>query len=222
MNYVMYYDYDKYYDAYQDVPQAPNGTVFEILGCRVLLKCVDEPEIMFWVDGGKYSKEQAAEIFKRVSKILTYIFALPLYCKDFTIYEDEDILEINDLLPEAFAQKIQYIEKAVLSLGKKEECFNKAITQLAIAFDNLFKEYHEEAFFFFYKVVELISKEYYQLNKAKISDKKQDKTDKIETFLDKFIVNNIGVDIEYSRLKELAQYFNNSIIKKFEKEIVSV
>ena len=82
MNYVMYYDFDNFDSVYECIPAVRNGVAFELFDCIIKVQKMHDPLITFWVNGNDYSKEEAIDIFIKVSKLLSYMFALPIYSKE--------------------------------------------------------------------------------------------------------------------------------------------
>lgn len=67
MNYVMCYDFDNFDSVYECIPSVRNGVAFCMCDCII--------------------KEEAEVIFEKVSKLLLYIFSLPIFNKENRYFE---------------------------------------------------------------------------------------------------------------------------------------
>ena len=202
MNYVMYYDYDNYYDAYENYPRVPDGSVLKMAQCLVKFNCLEEPQISFWVDGEKYKRHEAKSICDKAAKILTYIFAVPIFYSNNYFGESDDVLEIVEVVPEELSQKVAFIENSINTLDNKMDCFEKTLRHLSIAYYNLFKKRDEDAFFFFYKIIECISKEYYDLKKDTFDPEHtiNSNLNDINKFLDDYLKRHFKVSLTKNKL----------------------
>lgn len=161
MNYVMYYDYDNFDSVYECIPAVRHGVAFSILDCVVHFQKLNDERITFWIDGSKHSKEEAQEIFENVSKVLSYLFAMPFYSKENMRLEVDWSIHANNLLSKKTLFTIEMVEKNIQKFDKTSVFFEETLDLLTIAIDNLFKYRNEDAFVYFFKVVERIAKQYY-------------------------------------------------------------
>ncbi|WP_461868074.1 HEPN domain-containing protein [Faecalimonas sp.] len=217
MNYAMYYDYENFSEVFECIPKVRHGAVIELFDCRVKFYTLSEHLIIFWVNGEKYSKEEAYEICKEVSKVLSYIFALPFYSKENQFYEVEGTIEKNTLFSKQSLKKVEYIENKVHKFKKTKTVFYQSLDLLVIAFDNLFKERDEDAFMFFFKVVERIAKEDYKITQRKLynkSTKKRNKN-KIKDFLRKYGLEDLQVQLTDDMLNNKTDLIYNKILEEF-------
>ena len=163
MNYVMYYEFDNFDDLYECRPCVRHGTTFQIFDCIVKFYRLNNEQITFWVNGENHTKEEAEEIFEKTSKLLSYILALPFYSRDNDFREVQWNLQTNNLLAVKKEKAIKKIEKAISKFDKTKVFFDETLDLLIVAFDNLYKCRKEDAFIYFFKVIERIAKQYYMV-----------------------------------------------------------
>ena len=96
MNYIMYYDFNNFDDMYDCRPGVRNGTAFQMFDCIVKFYRLNNEQIIFWVNGENHTKEEAREIFEKVSKLLSYLFALPFYSNENRFAEVEWNIQSNN------------------------------------------------------------------------------------------------------------------------------
>ena len=217
MNYAMYYYYDNFSDVFECTPKVRHGAVIELFDCKVKFHTLGEHLIVFWVDGEKHSKEEAYEICKEVSKVFSYIFALPFYSKENQFYEVESKIEKNTLFSKQSLGKLEYIEGKILKFEEIKPFFNQCLNLLVIAFDNLFKERDEDAFMYFFKVVERIAKEDYMETQRKLDNKstKKRNKNKIRDFLREYGLEELQVQLTDDMLNNKTDLIYNEILREF-------
>ena len=154
MNYVKYYYFDSYDDIYDIAPMVRNGTICTFLNCAIKfnLSNIDDYNIVLWVNGDNISKENARNIFERTSKILSYLFMLPIHSQDIRVFDEEYAIETDKLLSKRNKKILLYIEHKIEKI-KEDDFFNQVLDLMNIAIENLFKYRVEDAFFYFYKVI---------------------------------------------------------------------
>lgn len=161
MNYIMRYEYDNYDEVFEATPALRHGACFSMFDCNVCFYQLKEPEIVFWISGSKFSKEEAYKIFDLVSKILTYIFAIPIHTRISYVYESEQEIYPNNFLSQKYLQNLVFIENKIGKFKCTQSFFYELLGLLSVAFDNLYNRRDEDAFLYFFKIVERIAKNNY-------------------------------------------------------------
>ena len=225
MNYVMIYGFDNYDDdLYDCIPSVRNGTAFSLLDCNVKLYTLNDKQITFWVNGSNHTKKEAEEIFKKVSKVLSYLWALPIYCKENRFLDVEWSLCTNELLSRKSMTTIHFVEECITKFDKISNFFEECLDLLIVAIDNLFLYRKEDAFVYFFKVVERIAKQYYIVymqrhhTKAVTSRNKNE----LKSILKNYALNNLCIELTEDILsrkvdlfyKEMKMEFYGSIFNK--------
>ena len=225
MNYVMIYGFDNYDDdLYDCIPSVRNGTAFSLLDCNVKLYTLNDKQITFWVNGSNHTKKEAEEIFEKVSKVLSYLWALPIYCKENRFLDVEWSLYTNELLSRKSMTTIHFVEECVRKFDKISNFFEECLDLLIVAIDNLFLYRKEDAFVYFFKVIERIAKQYYIVymqrhhTKAVTSRNKNE----LKSILKNYALNNLCIELTediFSRkvdllYKEIKMEFYGSIFNK--------
>lgn len=154
----MRYDYDNYDEIFEVTPALRHGACFSIFDCNVCFYQLQEPEIIFWINGSNFSKEEAKKTFSMVSKILTYMFALPINIETNNIYETKKEIYPNNLLAKNYLNNLTFIENKVKKFKDTQDFFCEMLGLLSVAFNNLYNNRDEDAFLYFFKVVERIAK----------------------------------------------------------------
>lgn len=197
MNYVMYYEFDNFDDMYECIPVVRNGAAFSVFDCIVKFYTMNDKQVVFWVNGSNHTKIEAEEIFEKTTKVLSYLFSLPFCCEDNRRFEVDWCLEINSMLSKRSMNAIRVIEDKVNKFVKTETFFTENLDLLIVAIDNLFKYRKEDAFVYFFKVIERIAKQYYVVymqrhhTKAVTSKNKNE----LKDMLRNYGLNSLGVEL---------------------------
>lgn len=211
----MKYSYDNCEETFLDMYKIPDGSVIEAFDCRIEFGFSEWPEIIFWANGEKYSREEAELMCHRAAKILSYILFLPICWKENDFYETEQIIETNNCLSNELILKVQIVEEGLKTLGENSSCFEKVLDQLAKALNNLFKNHEEEAFFFFYKIVELIAKNYYKLNEKEFEVNDNKCVVEIKKNIEHYLSNKLDIPLAGGALKAEAEKIYVKLKEKF-------
>lgn len=213
MNYVMCYDFDNFDSIYKCIPSVRNGVAFSMFDCIVKFYTMNDYQITFWVNGSEHTKKEAKEIFEKVSKLLSYLFALPIYSEENRYFEVEWCLQTKNMLSKKSMNSITLIEKSINKFRKTSPYFVENLNLLIVAIDNLFKYRKEDAFVYFFKVIERIAKQYYvvyiQRHHTKVLTSKN--KNELKTMLKNYALNNLHV--------ELTEHMLNTKVDLFYKEI---
>lgn len=216
MNYVTYYDFDNFDDIYEGIPSVRNGAAFSIFDCIVKFYTVKENQVIFWVSGSNHTKREANEIFEKVTKLLSFLFVLPI-CSRGNIVEVEWYLRTNNMLSKKTMNTIFWIEKNVNRFNKTSNFFEETLDLLNVAIDNLFKSREEDAFVYFFKVIERIAKHYYVVymqrhhTRAVTSKNKND----LKSMLKNYALNNLYVELTDDILNRKVDVFYKEIKMEF-------
>lgn len=217
MNYVMYYDFDNFDAVYECIPAVKHGATFELFNCVVRVYRMDDPQIIFWVDGNAYSEEEARKVFDKVSKVLSYVFALPFCSRENRYLQVSWSISTNGLLSIKTINKLSLLEKKINSFNKISNFYSEVLDLLNVALESLFKCRDEDAFVYFFKVIERIAKQYYIVymqrhhTKATIRKNKQD----LRVLLRNYTLNNLKVILTEDMLDRKVDLFYKSIKMEF-------
>ena len=217
MNYVMCYDFDNFDSIYECIPSVRNGVAFSMFDCIVKFYTMNDYQITFWVNGSEHNKKEAKEIFEKVSKLLSYLFALPIYSEENRYFEVEWCLRTNNMLSKKSMNSITLIEKSINKFSKTSPYFVENLNLLIVAIDNLFKYRKEDAFVYFFKVIERIAKQYYVVyiqrhhTKAVTSKNKNE----LKTMLKNYALNNLYVELTEDILNRKVDLFYKEIKMEF-------
>ena len=217
MNYVMYYDYDNFDDVYYCIPSVRHGATFKMFGCIVRFYQLNDPQILFWLDGNNHSKEVAKGIFEKVSKLLSYLFALPLYNKENQFIEVKWSIETNNALSRKTLKTMNLLENKIKRFSKITNFYNETMDLLIVALENFFKYRKEDAFVYFFKVIERIAKQYYIVYMQRHHTKaitKKNKND-LRTFLKHYALNNLQIELTEDMLARKVDLFYKDIKMEF-------
>ena len=218
MNHVVYYDFDNFdISLYECIPAVRNGTILRFLDCFVKFIISNEYRIIFWINGDDYTKEEAIKIFSKVSKILSYSFALPLYNKDFRYSEVNWNLHQNNLLSQKAANKIQKIENKINRFNKTSNIFEENLDLLVVAIDNFFKYRIEDAFVYYFKVIERTAKQYFvfYMNRHHIKVNTRKNKQDLKNYLQEYAFNNLNVVLTQDILDRKVDLLYKEIKKEF-------
>lgn len=194
MNYIMNYGFENFDEAYDCIPRIRHGTSFDFLECRVKFYTLGEREVVFWLDGTNYTQAQAKEVLEHACKVLSYLFALPLYDKSNSFFSIDGEIELKDLLSKEKNKTLEYVEKKINRFCATKDFFYEVLDLHIIAFDNLFKDREEDAFIYFFKVIERIAKHHYESYVQRHHKKTHTKNNK-------------------NRLKNLLKNYANEVLK---------
>lgn len=214
----MIYGFNNYDDdLYDCIPSVRNGTVFSLFDCNVKLYTMRDKQITFWVNGNDHTKKEAEEIFEKVSKVLSYLWALPIYSKENRFLNVEWILYTNELLSQKSMNTIRFVEECIRKFNKTSNFFEESLDLLIVAMDNLFLYRKEDAFVYFFKVVERIAKQYYIVyiqrhhTKAVTSRNKNE----LKSILKKYALNNLYIELSEDILNRKVDLFYKEIKMEF-------
>ncbi len=224
MNYIMRYDYDNYDDVFEAIPALRHGTCFSILNCNIRFYQLREQEIVFWINGSNFSKEEACAIFDLVLKILTYMFALPINARTSYISEVSWEIRPNNSLSKKYSENFVYVESKIKKFKKTQSFFNEMLGLLSVAYDNLYNRRDEDAFLYFFKVIERISKHNYLIYLQRHHNKSATKQNKneLKKLIKTYALNYLKVELTEDMLdrkidllyKDLKLEFYGSIFDK--------
>lgn len=163
MNYIMRYDYDNFDGIFENIVAVRHGTSFKFMECVVKFYQFDDRCILFWIDGNGFSKDEAYEKIRNAAKVLSFMFALNFDSENNVIFERELKLEPNNLLAKKSERNLKYVEKRISRFNINKQFFYDMLDLLNVAYNNLYNSRDEDAFIYFFKVIEQISKKYYLL-----------------------------------------------------------
>lgn len=161
MNYLMRYDYDNFDDVFENIAAVRHGTCFQFMGCIVRFYQIKDRCIIFWIDGTGLSKEQAYTELSNAAKVLSFMFALNFNSEYNEFLERNFKLEPNELLAKNSIKNLKYVEKKINRFNINKQFFYDMLNLLSIAYNNFYSGRDEDAFIYFFKVIERIAKKHY-------------------------------------------------------------
>ena len=217
LNYVMYYFFDNYDIVYECKPCVRHGATISMYGCIVRFYLLRDPQILFWMDGNVYTREQAEEIFEKVSKALSYVFDLPIFDKECYVQEVDWCIEENSILSQKSAERINWIEIKTNKFNTIKEFYNETLDLLIVAIDNFYKCRYEDAYVYFFKVVERIAKHYYTLYMDRHHGKSQRRKNKndLKNLLKNYALHNLQVEVTENMLETKVDLFYKDLLMSF-------
>ena len=197
MNYIMRYEYDNFDEVFEATPALRHGACFSMFDCSVCFYQLKEPQIVFWIDGSKFSKEEANKIFDFVPKILTYLFAIPIHTRISYIYESEQVICPNNSLSQKYLQNLMFLESKIRKFKSTKSFFDEMLGLLSVAFDNLYNRRDEDAFLYFFKTVERIAKNNYLIYIQRHHNKSATKSNKnkLKRIIRDYALNYLKVEL---------------------------
>lgn len=209
MNYIVRYDcgnIDGSYFVFR--PSIRNGAAFLMFDCTIKFYQGDYGEFVFLVDE-KYSAADAKNIIDKVCKILSYVFGVPLYQKYITPDKTERVVECNCLLGKQKLKKLAFLESNISKFNKIEPFFYDTLDLLNVAIDNLYKGRDEDAFVYFFKVIERIAKKYYILYFQRHYTRALTKNNKreLKDFIEQYALNNLHIKLTEDILNNKVDLF---------------
>lgn len=163
MNYYMRYDYDNFHSFYENIVSIRHGTCFEFMECQVKFYQMpfDDRCIIVSCCGDALSKDLAEEKMKNVLKVLSFLFAINISVTEFAIGKSDHVMEVNELLSQKSKKVLHTIERKIKRFNVNADFFDEIMNLLSIAYENLFNNRDEDAFVYFFKIIEKISKKHY-------------------------------------------------------------
>lgn len=220
MGYAKYHDFDDYNEVYDPVPLVSNGTICTLLNCTIKfsLPNVNDKDyrMIYWINDKDITKEEAIDIFDKVSKLLSCLFMLPMHNDDIRILEVSDTIGTNKLLSKRNSEILVYIENKINKFDKIEKFFYEVLDLMNVAIENLFKLRMEDAFFYFFKVIERISKNYYKLYTERYYRKKEihNKKEKLRKIVSTYIENELDIMLIENLLRNKTDSIYQQIVNE--------
>lgn len=157
------------------------------------------------------------------AKLLSYIFTVPIYDRRHYDVVNTNV-DVNNAISKKNLAKIQYIDKCVSKFNKTKDFFYEILDLYVIALENLLDCRNEDAFLYYFKIVEKISKNYYLSYMQRYNKKNNNKDNKkeLKEFIQKYATDRLGVTITEDMLntkvdllyKNLKMEFYGSVFNK--------
>lgn len=201
MNYIQNFYFDEISDDLFITPKIKSNSSFKILNCNILFsKNKEESVFTFCIDANSYSQNEAIEMLGKVSNILTYLLHIPIDSKKYGPNLDNYSITPNNSIATKYINSIKTIETTIHKLNKKKSLFFEILNLLYIGIHNLYKLQNEEdAFIYFFKIIEQISKNYYYTYDSRHLTKTVTKTNKNEL---KKLINRYCLDFFNTKLSD--------------------
>lgn len=212
------YNYDDYDDIYDISLKLRHGTCFQFMECICTYYGMREKEIYIFLpyyDGLEYKEAQKKIEF--VAKILTLIFAVPIWERDLTIHEANSIPTVNNLLSKANLKKLAFVEKRIQRFNTDRPFFEECINLLMVANHNYYIRNDEDTLLYYFKIIEKIAKENYSRYMERCFTKARVKRDKQELsrMLNKYTEENLDMGLTNNMLNTYVDYFYKEMKEKF-------
>ena len=166
-------------------------------------------------DGLEYGEAKKKITF--VAKILTLIFAVPIWDKDLTIRTTNSIPGVNTLLSEGNQKKLSFVENRIQRFNTDMPFFEECINLLVVANHHLYMRNDEDALLYYFKIIEKIAKENYSRYMERYFTKARVKRDKQELrrILNRYTETNLDIGLTDNMLNTYVDYFYKEMKEKF-------
>lgn len=200
---VMNYNMRIYYDDFQSsngyIFSIKHGACFEFMGCQVKFYQIplDDKCIIVSCCGNTLSKDLAIEKMKNVLKLLSFLLAWNISTVEFSFWESDVSMEVNELLSKRSKKILHNIERKIQRFNVTADLFNEIMNLLSIAYENLFNYREEDAFVYFFKIIEKISKKHYLVYMQRhhtVKDTRENKS-KLRNFIKSYSVDCLKVKL---------------------------
>ncbi len=126
MGYYMKYVYMNFNDRYKCSPSIRNGACFSFLDTTVKFnQHIDARHILVYLNDPSYSHEDAKKKIIFVFKILTFVFALPLYDNESYLYNNNLTITTNPLTSNEFNKNMHFLESMIIKFDKNYDFLMK-------------------------------------------------------------------------------------------------
>lgn len=200
--YYYCYFFDNLADHVEIKLKLRHGVVFKMFDCYIKYLNMSEPciEIIY----SSSEKEEARKHILFTLKTLGFIFGVPLHEKHLSVSETSTSFTPNNNLSKKNNTIITTIEKQVGLFKKEKDFFNECIHLLSIAQLHLFIDPHseEDAFLYYFKIVEKISKRYYNhyTNLHRPKYKTKNAKHSLQSFLSTYCNEHLSISLTSNML----------------------
>lgn len=199
MNYYMRYYFDNFHYYFENRVAIRHGTCFSFMGCKVKFYQLpfEDRCILVSCCGDTLTKNLAEEKMINALKILSFLFAINIASEGSVVWESNIVLEENQLLSKKAKNILQNVERKIERFNLNLDFFYEIINLLCIAYENLFNDRDEDAFIYFFKIIEKISKKHYLIYMQRHHTVKASKICKTElrNFLVKYSIDFLNVEL---------------------------
>lgn len=159
----MRYEYDNFHSIYENIAAIRHGTCFDFMECRVNFYQlpIDDRSITFSCCGDSADEKTAEEKMKIAAQVLSFLLAMNISTAEFRIWEDDSEMRLCHLLSKKARNNLQKIEERIKRFEAVRPLFYEIMHLSGVAYDNLLNNRDEDAFIYFFKIVEKIAKSHY-------------------------------------------------------------
>ena len=216
--YCYWYDFDNYDDVYDISLKLRHGTCFQFMGCICTYYGMTEKSMyIFLPNNDSLDDKQAKTKIDFVTKILTLVFAIPIWDKDLTVLKSNSIPTVNKLISADNLNKLAFIDKRIQTFKADRTFFEECVNLLIVANHNYYVRNDEDTLLYFFKIIEKIAKENYRRYMERYFTKARVKRDKQELrrILSKYTKDNLNMSLTDNMLNTNVDYFYRQIKEKF-------
>lgn len=223
MKFKFRYDYDDIDEPFINKIGIRHGACFNFLECTVKLYQLSERSILFQVEAGTI--EEAHKKTEYAVGVLNLLLAISINTDELAIVTGDMSLVNNSLLSKHTKTRLEYAQGKISRFGdSKKDLFVGCVKLMNIGMRNYYKFNNEDAFVYYFKVIERIAKANYVIYMDRHHNPSHTRPNKqqLKTFLTHYSTNvlkvkltddmmNRKVDILY---KEIKEEFYGSVFSK--------
>jgi hypothetical protein len=219
MNTALRYSFDNIDDIYTCKIRLKSKASFILCGCKVQFitgqnKYIDISSLLGNDDIEKIPLKVTDE--ENCAKLLSYIFEMPIF--DLRNYDIAHVdIEVNNAMSKRNLAIITYLDKSINKFKKTRTLFFDLLDLYVIALDNNLEGRSEDAFFYYFKIVEKISKDYYlnYMKRHHTKNANRDNKKELKKLIKKFARDNLSVVVTEDMLNSKIDLFYKNIKMEF-------
>jgi hypothetical protein len=201
------------FEPYEFNLKLKNGIVFKFMECYYTYEYTQEDR---YLDVHYYSLDNNLNTanlkINYSSYILSYIFCTPIIGEVSQHISSKTIDKIDLSETKPYTQKIQKLntlENKINNINKDKDLFNLSIKHFYNGFKYFCMDsFFEEAFINFYKIIEIISKAFFDLKEIQL---KKFKSSEVKSFLKKFIKDKTFITYSDNKIDSISGKFKKFI-----------
>lgn len=217
MNYIIQYHYENFDDIFKNIVAIRHRTTFKFMECVVEFYQFEDRNIIFWFDGSELSKQEIQKKMINAIKVLSFLFGLNLYVENKCLRKIEKKIEVNNLLGKKWKNNLQYVEKKISRFKVTKQFFYEMLDLINVAYENLYNRREEDAFIYFFKVIEKIAKKHYliYMERQHTSKKVKNNKQELRKILKNYTESLLQVELTENMMDRKVDYFYKNIKLEF-------
>lgn len=197
---------------------------FMLMDCSCDFISENGPRISIWLKDNKGLEiQKIRNKINELRKLLVYIYSIPLRISDGLLVSD--IIEVKEegirwptsAISLEQQLKLNYIEHRIKKMNLQKDLFNECLELIVVATKFYHNSQFEEAFFYYFKLVEKISRKFYRIYHEKHGRAfKSSNKNELKKFLKQYAAANFCVELIDNKLNTyvdlLYKEMNNKIL----------